>query len=626
MSRKRNPFTHESHCNCLLKNGYAKLCVWMALIGVLCVQTSAAQTGYAYTDAVKLRVALASKDSLTIKRILTLYYGNEQSIIEKFRWKSTPALPEGFVNEKISEVEVSNEGGFSSVSALSAIDALGTFIANRFKDEINVAFLTKFRNDMGEIPMLGSLLPQSNIVLQQSDPYNYANFMEALREAFSNDLQKLPSGIAAVIQQNQVRFNDPDTKFLLLIGLNFSQQVTEYTGNPLTAFDALANDTYVDSITNKKTRVGIEGVIYLVNALKIKDVSSKRLFMGRDELITLAGDTVLKQLYLMLLEQQNKNLNISISVDNVLQKISKASELVKELNAQIGPINKAIQANQLKPEQVVKYYQTMMNMLSELLAFSEQELHESPSSSFKVLYNKLQQINHISSCLLNKQYALAAIYAITLVEESADSNMLKYIGPYLLFATNILKAENSADMQQALENAALPVGSYRIKRNTTLNISLNAFGGLSAGVNHRTDTGLVGFTAPLGVYVGFGNIRKNTNRGGKSIGLYIPLIDVGAVTSLRLSGGSTELADISWSNVLSPGAYVSVGLGKCPVSVNIGGQVGPELSSVSATGTPVFYEKKWFWRASLLIDIPVFDFYNRQHKHHIKNNEKNSLH
>lgn len=595
--------------------------ILVILLLTTCVTTHA-QTGYAYSDAVSLQNAISEKDSSRIRNIVSWYFNNGQGGLDKAALDvNNPChrLLLKYVTSDVSTAVLSSpESGLTAISAANAIDALGTFIANRFKEEINVAFLNRFRKDLSEIPVLSSLLPQSSMVLEKSDPYNYANFMEALREAFANDLQDLPDGIATAIEKNQVIFKNQEDKYLVLIGLNFSQQVISNTGNPLIAFAALADNNFLDSLRNTDTKQSIEGVIYMVNALRIKDMSSRRVFMGSEEFTKLGRDTLLQQLYLTLLAQQNKNLSISSEIDSVLGKISKASALVQKINTQIAPLNNAIITNQLKTEQVLKYYQTTFNVLSELIQFGQHELGIKFSPGQDSVFSYLEQINRISGCVLNKQFALAALNSIQLLENAVGEQQLKSVRTYLLFATNILKAESSADMQQALENAALPVGSYRIKRNTTFSISLNAFSGLFAGGNMKADTALFGFSAPIGIYAGWGNIGKSNKRGGKSIGFYFPVIDVGAITSFRLAGGNAEPADVSWSNVFSPGAYLSIGLGKCPVSLNVGGQMGPELQSVSAAGLPVFYEKKWFWRAGVFIDIPVFGFYNYQHQHRIK--------
>jgi hypothetical protein len=40
--------------------------------------------------------------------------------------------------------------------------------------------------------------------------------------------------------------------------------------------------------------------------------------------------------------------------------------------------------------------------------------------------------------------------------------------------------------------------------------------------------------------------------------------------------------------------------------------MGPELISIDNTGKPVFVPKEFYWRAAIVIDIPIFDFYIRQ--------------
>src|ERR1700744_960124 len=58
-------------------------------------------------------------------------------------------------------------------TAQQGVDALSTFIANRFKQEIEIAFLQKFKEKLDSVKELQNLMPATLVVLNQNDPYQY---------------------------------------------------------------------------------------------------------------------------------------------------------------------------------------------------------------------------------------------------------------------------------------------------------------------------------------------------------------------------------------------------------------------------------------------------------------------
>jgi hypothetical protein len=100
--------------------------------------------------------------------------------------------------------------------------------------------------------------------------------------------------------------------------------------------------------------------------------------------------------------------------------------------------------------------------------------------------------------------------------------------------------------------------------------------------------------------------------GGKSWTLFLPLIDVGSVATFRLGDSDTEVAsEVTLKNIVSPGLYIYRGLGKCPISIGVGAQLGPELRKVTATSINV--DKNYYIRAgfNIVVDIPFFNLYTQ---------------
>jgi hypothetical protein len=135
---------------------------------------------------------------------------------------------------------------------------------------------------------------------------------------------------------------------------------------------------------------------------------------------------------------------------------------------------------------------------------------------------------------------------------------------YLSFASTLASARTEAEVTRALRTVSAPVGSYRLKRaqpnsrQRPVVVSLNGYVGGGGGVEWSEATDAqpsaraahVGASVPLGL-----EVSKATGKG--SIGFFIPIIDLGTVTSQRLGDGKTSGdAEIGFEQVLAPGLYV----------------------------------------------------------------------
>jgi hypothetical protein len=200
--------------------------------------------------------------------------------------------------------------------------------------------------------------------------------------------------------------------------------------------------------------------------------------------------------------------------------------------------------------------------------------------------------------------------------------VLTDLAKYGSFMANMINAQTSDEVENAIEAAALPTGSSRIKRESSFNISFNAYGGFfygheyMKGVKDCVAFNSYGITAPIGVTIGFGQrklLHPWDGNGHASWSLFISLIDLGVVAAYRLNNDTVaQVPTIQLKNIFSPGAFISVGIPKTPLSFNMGAQVGPNLRNVSAAKND--YSNNTYIRVSmsLLVDIPIFNLYTKQ--------------
>ena len=230
----------------------------------------------------------------------------------------------------------------------------------------------------------------------------------------------------------------------------------------------------------------------------------------------------------------------------------------------------------------------------------------------------------------------------TLQDES--SQKLREVFRYGAFLAAVVESESSDDIKNAIRAIALPSGSYSIKRRSFGNISLNAYPGLTGGMElARNSTGQewapnFGFTAPIGLAFSWGyktkfnrsryeasengiytnmSYRNRVDRSprfgddqllnGASGSIFFPLIDLGALVLFRLGNSDDPLpTDVGFQQVFSPGIMYAHGFADLPISVMGGIQISPQLRTVNDERANSFR-----FNLSLVVDLPMANFHTR---------------
>jgi hypothetical protein len=174
------------------------------------------------------------------------------------------------------------------------------------------------------------------------------------------------------------------------------------------------------------------------------------------------------------------------------------------------------------------------------------------------------------------------------------------------FINDMLLAKNTDDVEKAIEHLASTSGTYLDKQKSGFTVGINSYPGLLLAGEFTSGPTLKfapGVTAPVGLNVTWGNYK-----GGQSWGIYMPLIDIGAVARVRFNDKDTQtLPELTLKNIFSPGLFVVYGLAKTPFSFSLGTQYGPEVKSISTGVTQSAFRVG----AGVTIDIPLFNLYSK---------------
>jgi hypothetical protein len=205
--------------------------------------------------------------------------------------------------------------------------------------------------------------------------------------------------------------------------------------------------------------------------------------------------------------------------------------------------------------------------------------------------------------------------------EKTDS-IIFLISQYGSFMASIVQAKSSDEVEAAIEAVALPTGSSRIKRESSFNVSLNAYCGFYAGHEEikfsLKESPLInsyGLTAPIGFSINWGSNRflwmPCKRPGHFSHSIFISTFDIGAISSFRFVDDTTKtLSKIELKDIISPGIFYSLGIAKTPLSINIGYQISPFLREVSSSSN-TFKASYSRFSISLCVDIPILNLYTK---------------
>lgn len=200
-------------------------------------------------------------------------------------------------------------------------------------------------------------------------------------------------------------------------------------------------------------------------------------------------------------------------------------------------------------------------------------------------------------------------------EEKLDSltQLLQKLMQYGAFFASVAESKNSDEVANTIETFALPTGSFRVKKESAFNVSLNAYCGFYYGhegikpfqLKDKHVMNAYGITAPIGIAASIG-IPKCS-----SVSVFASIVDLGAVTAFRFEDDTTTtIAKIELRDILSPGIFISWGLPKIPISLNVGYQMTPLLRTVgvSANGYAPATSRI---SIGLCVDIPVLNLYTK---------------
>lgn len=238
----------------------------------------------------------------------------------------------------------------------------------------------------------------------------------------------------------------------------------------------------------------------------------------------------------------------------------------------------------------------------------------------------LDEVAAAIDAAIEREYARTFVHATAAVKLLASSRaatpakvkLPSVITQYGPFIAEVAAAKTPEDVQAALEAAAAPVGGSLAKRGKgKRTIAINAFFGFAGGgevVDGTGDKTITGGQASLYAAVG---VEASKGCGThSSIGLFLSVIDLGAVTSLHF-GNEDEMAaddhadvettpEVGVAQVFSPGLYVTASYKRA--TLGVGASLTPKLRNVTDDGMFVEEATALRFGGFVALDITIFPF------------------
>jgi hypothetical protein len=625
----------------------------------------------AFYDAKKLREFVITNehgtifnrsDEASVDSILSKYaYGAlaGEKIRQYYRESPSPnpfikdLIPTDWPSEEANVIKKDLIGNFStssigSLNVTNIADGIAQFLIKRGKEELNVAFFNRMKEflENPKYPECKTLFPVTTEFLENISAYRYAELIQSLREAFYKDLSNLTVSLNQLIDLPKYKelFKDlPEIR----AAVRCSKIVSELSQSE----KGILPDSLIHELADLPEWQGINS--NLGNSLKLLDIFSQAVrenpnadnslrWIKLSDLNNLIKDQITLRIFIGLIYQNVHHANIQFTTssgslrmdafmaDNV-KTIYVISGLIENFSILANDVNRTIKdfrdkeiSARLSNDDYYTYISKAINIIEYGFKVAN-TIKEGIIDDHYIV--TARNSNELYKNIYTKNYNNAVMNAYTILDEifnkiiknSNLSNNLKNLGPkseviekilkYGNFMASVIKAESGEDVQNALEAAALPAGSYSIKQKSVVNISINGYIGYAWDFNKAfKDLYARGVYAPVGINVTTGSIKKH----GLSFTGFVSLLDVGAVAAYRLENGTTETLkqEVRLESIFSPSTQLLIELGGSPLAIGCGWRRTPKLF-YSDNSSFITVLPKGVFNLSILIDIPIFTISNR---------------
>jgi len=517
------------------------------------------------------------------------------------------------------------------------IDALGTVIAQRFKEDVTTIYITKFKKELGATDVfkrIKVLLPKTANMIIKDDPFSYFSLGSQWKIAFQNDLDHLPENLVKYIKKFYPKIAAgklfPYLEMAALTGGKLLQgyHLTDIIGYLDVKFKLEAQQQGAQQEIYKKIHEDIHFIdLFQENLQRLDNNNTFNSWIDFNQLAQLVDTENGMSYFLALVYLQDKDFfdNKTVTLDN---KTHTLTELLKDsgnfFKNHVFPAYQDLVAlaaldnkSPAGTEEMVNYLQHVVNIFKNVYTIFK------PQGKSLVL-EILQGGVDLYRCIVKKEYYKIIAGAFYVLEQltAKDKKFHAALMKFAEFIEGLAGAKTADEMRGVISGVVLPPGGFMAKRTSKFSFTITAHPGLFAGaekaIKHQTnepDWGFsYGFTAPVGFELCWGSRKPKFI---SSLGVFATLVDLGAVVSYRLpqSDQYSGLPDsITLKQVFSPGLSLNLGLKNSPITVGLGLEYTPELRKITEESGNDIKANTWLYYLRVSWDLPLINILGTRFK------------
>lgn len=571
-------------------------------------------------------------------------------ILERMSQPAGTKVSNGYVGAMSSSLKNTLNGNIGAQFTSQLIIALSDLIIERAQAELTLQYFTKLRTRFTtpitiQIPN-GAGGNQSVSFTLQDLFQNAYNALSALIENNNASVISIGQSFKAAFEEDMKQFYFAANRLFLqpVFNANPNYQYLDACIYSIHEFvrgshpaNVLQNLAYKNPPTaGNHFSIGIN-FLYVISE-SFKNETDESVWVSQDAIDGLSAKEIL--IYFSLLYLNNTALfnQVGINAGTITAQARTYYPIIKRIGTYVNASEKLLdeiksmasdfrEGSATGAEKAKRFFDFSHTAI-DLIFLSQESIcvgtpaHCTPASP---LYrNSAHRVVEIIEAIQKKDYSTGFRKSFQVIEELSTTRIALPPGltKIALMASDIANADSVSEIKKILDGAILPVGSFRVKRESNFSVHVNAYPGLSAGIEFVDKGGLKNKGAahispfvPLGFDLSWG---KTKNSKSKSNGIFISLVDLGTVASYRIQNQESdenkaaETPDIKWQQLISPGLFYVHGVKDSPLSWGFGGQLNPSLREITDQNE-VKLNKANAIKLSLFlsVDIPLFNLSSR---------------
>jgi hypothetical protein len=493
-------------------------------------------------------------------------------------------------------------GGVDAIALQDTlIRGLAAFVAARLKGELSLALEKRLLTELCK-DAEGKKVFEASCTLLEGRSEQGSQKIQAwgtLKAAFESDLQQLPDRAVALVLSDQ------------RIGGAAGPMARELGSLAVAVLEAAAKGQDVVQLLKSRTAIPTQncdasvqaGCFQFMLGAAAQALSSD---LGHDFSAPGSFEAYARVVLKGLMMAGGANAGNLLDPNELTVRI----EALRQLRAQLELLAAVARRTDQGPERVSAYLTAIAPLFKQAaILWQGAVLSNNPSCSALTadclvwIGDRLERMAKLFDDVQSRNYQAAWVDALALAQDFGVYDKLpSWVSAYGSFAVQLASAKTSDEAQQALESAALPLGSYENKRVAgNFAMTVTALPGIRYGREWIQSSDVkadpsaashAGMFAPLGVDMTIGLCDK------WSLGLMLSAIDLGNLVDYRLeekkdvpTSDDMEKVDVEtepkvgFAQIVSPGAYLTLGLYDLPLVVGGGVALAPGLRTVESNTT-----------------------------------------